>query len=176
MQEMPNERGESMVFIRNFDTKIENCRFDSHNAAFAPQWTFLNVQTARAVTMLNSNVTTTIASVRFKLASPALRIEANRFEGQGVLRLAPGDNVVSYEERARGRSEEGNNEWLKEAVIASNTFESGFRAEFGDVTHGILMMRNNINMSYSTAKGRAVQCDAAANLLSPEIKTGVDAG
>ena len=147
-----------MLFIEHYDTTFDNCHFES----LTPQltgWTFVDART-RELTMRNSHVNSTVAnSTRFNFASPNLRLEMNHFLGRGVLEFAQGPGT----------------HLLRRADIVSNTFEGNFTAVFGDVTHGVLQMRNNIGMQYRTAHGSAVQCDAGTE-GGIAASTGVAAG
>ena len=141
-----------MLFIEHYATTFDYCDFISQTPQL-PGWTFLDANT-RELTIRNSQVNNTVATAaRFNCPSPNLRVEMNTFSGRGLLEFAVG----------RG------SDLLKKAVIASNTFGTNFTAIFGDITHGVVQIRNNKGMQYQTVRGDAVQCDAG-------IGTGVAAG
>ena len=117
------DAGQSMLYLQSYDTKFEQCRFNSYR----PNGVFLDVET-RYLTIQHSQVNIAVDNkATFKLASPTLQIEANIFVGKGVLDFASWKS----------------NLWLKKANIANNSF-GGVQLKFGEFAHGSLLMRNNV--------------------------------
>ena len=119
----------SMLSISNYNTKFEQCHFNSYR----PNGTFLDVTTNKHLVISHSRLHISINSTaHFIFASPTLRIEATHFMGHGVLEIATSGDP------------------LRKAEIVNNSFD-GVKLLFGAIKYGSLLARNNIGMNYRTA-------------------------